>query len=76
MKSFLNLLKCLGIQMLIYPLLLVAAFFENNGNVGDWFWLEILIIDMIVGVLFFLFDDFELAKRIKHKICKRKNKNE
>jgi Na+/melibiose symporter-like transporter len=76
MKSFLNLLKWLGMSMLLYPLFLVLAFFENNGNVGDWFWLEILIIAMVVGILLFLFCDFELVKRIKNAVKKAKNKND
>ena len=76
MKSFLNLLKWLGISILFYPLLLLLAFLENNGNVGGLFGLEIFIIAMVVGVLLFLFCDFELAKKIKNAIKKAKNKND
>lgn len=76
MKSFLNLLKWLGISILFYPLLLLLAFLENNGNVGGLFWLEIFIIAMVVGVLLFLFCDFELAEKIKNAIKKAKNKND
>ncbi len=72
MKLFLNLLKWLGMSLLFYPLLLIPAFFEDNGNIGDWFWLEILMIAIAVGVLLFLFVDFELMKRIKDAIKKSK----
>ena len=72
MKMFLKLLKWLGISVLLYPVLLILAFFENNANVGDRFWLEILIIALVVGVLLFLFCDFELVKRIKEAIKKSK----
>ena len=72
MKMFLKLLKWLGISVLLYPVLLILAFFENNANVGDWFWLEVLIIALVVGVLLFLFWDFELVKKIKEAIKKSK----
>ena len=65
MKLFIKLLKWIGCGVLLYPLGLVCAYFDGGGNISDWFWLEILIIDVVVCILLFLFVDFELIKRIK-----------
>ncbi len=65
MKLFLGFLKTVGIAVLLYPVGLIIAFFDSNGNIGDWFWLEILIIDIVVCFLIFLFVDFKLVERIK-----------
>ena len=65
MKLFLEILKTIGMAVVLYPIGLILAFFGNNGNIGDWFWLEILIIDIIVCSLIFLFVDFKLVERIK-----------
>ena len=67
MKLFLKILKAIAMAILFYPVFLILAFFDNNGNISTWFWLEILIIDVVVGFLLFLFIDFELIKRIKNK---------
>ena len=74
MKLFLKFLKTLGLAILFYPAFLILAFFDNNGNISDWFWLEILITDLVVGILLFLFIDFELVKRIKNENRKNRNK--
>ena len=67
MKLFLKFLKTLGMAILFYPVFLILAFFDSNGNISTWFCLEILIIDVVVGMLLFLFIDFELVKRIKNR---------
>lgn len=67
MKLFIKLLKWIGYGVLLYPLELACAYFDSGGNISEWFWLEILIIDVVVCVLLFLFIDFELIKRIKNK---------
>ena len=67
MKYFLDLLKSLGKAAILYPLVLICAYFEAGGNVGNYFWLEVLIVDVVVCILLFLFVDFELIKRIKNK---------
>ena len=70
MKLFLKFLKTLGLAVLFYPVFLILGFFDSGGNIGNWFWLEMLIIDFGVGILLFLFDDFELIKRIKNRKSK------
>ena len=75
LKMFIKLLEWLGVSVLIYPIGLISVYFENGGHVSDWFWLEMLILSIAVGVFCFLFTDFELAKKIKSKWHKRKNKN-
>lgn len=72
MKLFVKLLKWFCIGIVGYPLLLVFCFLDSNGNVSPFFWLEILIIDLIVILLLFLFTDFELVRRIKER---KKNQN-
>ena len=67
MKLFLEILKTIGMAVVLYPIGLILAFFDNNGNIGDWFWLEILIIDIVVCSLIFLFVDFKLVERIKNQ---------
>ena len=67
MKLFIELLKWIGCGALLYPLLLACAYFDSGANIGTWFWLEILIIDIVVSLLLFLFIDFKLIKRIKSK---------
>ena len=67
MKYFLDLLKSLGRGAILYPLMLICAYFEDGGNVGNYFWLEVLIVDVVVCILLFLFIDFELINRIKNK---------
>ena len=66
MKVFVTILKWLGLCILVYPLLLLYAFFDSGGNIDKWFLLEILIIDVVVCLLLFLFQDFKLVKRIKN----------
>lgn len=65
MKLFLKILQYVGIAVVLYPVGLILAYFDSNGNIGDWFWLEILIIDIVVCSLIFLFVDFKLVERIK-----------
>lgn len=67
MKLLLSFFKTLGMAIIFYPIFLVVVFFDSSGNISDWFWLETLIIDVVVGLLLFLFIDFELVKRIKNK---------
>lgn len=67
MKLFIELLKWIGRGALLYPLGLVCAYFDSGGNIGRWFLLEILMIDIAVCLLLFLFVDFKLIKRIKNK---------
>ena len=67
MKLFIELLKWLGRGILIYPFGLAYTFIDSSGNIGQWFWLEVLIIDFLVCILLFLFLDFKLIERIKNK---------
>lgn len=67
MKLFIEILKWLGRGILLYPLGLLCAYFDSGGNIDKWFWLEILIIDVIVCFLLFLFIDYELIKKIKNR---------
>lgn len=66
MKLFLKILQYVGIAVVLYPIGLILAYFDSNGNIGDWFWLEILIVDIVIGLLLFLFVDFKLVEKIKH----------
>ena len=67
MKYFIEFLKSLGRGAVLYPIFLICSYFNASGNIGDYFWLEILIVDVVVCILLFLFIDFELIKRIKNK---------
>ena len=66
MKLFLKILQYVGIAVVLYPIGLILAYFDSNANIGDWFWLEILIVDIVIGLLLFLFVDFKLVEKIKH----------
>ena len=66
MKLFLKILQYVGIAVVLYPIGLILAYFDSNGNIGDWFWLEILIVDIVASLLLFLFVDFKLVEKIKH----------
>ena len=53
--------------LLLYPLVLIYAYFDRSGRVGNLFLLEILILDIVGCVLLFLFIDFDLIQKIKSK---------
>lgn len=67
MKLFFNLLKWLGIGLVMYPIMLIYAYFDAAGNIGTWFLLEVLIVDIVTSILLFLFIDFKLVKRIQQR---------
>ena len=67
-----KLFKWLGIGLLCYPLFLLLTFadqggFSKGGSVGKWFWLCILIADLIGCSLLFLFTDFDVIHKIQSR---------
>lgn len=75
MKLFMKFLKTLCVTILLYPPALIVTYINTGGHVDNWFWLVVLIIDVLIGMLHFLLKDFELIKRIKNKKLKNKNTN-
>ena len=53
--------------LLLYPLVLIYAYFDRSGSAGKLFLLETLIVDIVCCVLLFLFIDFDLIQKMKSK---------
>ncbi len=66
MKLFVKFLKIIGIGAIFYPIGFIVSYFEAGGDVGKWFWLEILLVDFVSCIIIFLFTDFELVQKIKN----------